>query len=85
MVTATLRSVGGSVMIAIPKAMLEGLGLAANAKVGLRVDRGRLVVEPRPRPKYSLAQLLAECDLDAPMSEEEREWDRLPEAGREAL
>ena len=85
MVTATLRSVGGSVMVAIPKAMLEGLGLAANAKVGLRLDRGRLVVEPRPKPKYTLAQLLAECDLDAPMGEEELEWDRMPTVGREIL
>ena len=37
----TLRTVGGSTMVAIPKAILEGLGLAANAKVGLRIDRGQ--------------------------------------------
>lgn len=71
---ATLRSVGGSVMMAIPKAILEALGLAANEKVGLSVADGRLVVEPAPRPRYSLAELVARCDPEAPLSEDEREW-----------
>jgi len=71
---ATLRSVGGSVMMAIPKAILEALGLAANEKVGLSVADGRLVVEPAPRPRYRLAELVARCDPEAPLSEDEREW-----------
>lgn len=71
---ATLRTVGGSVMMVIPKAILEALGLAANEKVGLSVSEGRLVVEPTPGPRYSLAELVAQCDPDAPLSDEEREW-----------
>ena len=62
----TLRAVGGSVMFAIPKAILDGLGLAPNAQVGLSVEDGRIIVEPHPRPRYSLDELLAQCDSSAP-------------------
>ena len=81
----TLRTVGGSTMVAIPKAILEGLGLAANAKVGLRIDRGRLVVEPRPKPRYVLGELLAVCDPAAPPAEEDKHWDAAAQIGREVL
>lgn len=80
---ATLRTVGGSVMMAIPKAILEALGLSANEKVGLSVADGRLVVEPTPRPRYSLADLVAQCDPAAPASKEEREWMNLEPVGDE--
>jgi antitoxin ChpS len=84
MLTSTLRNVGGSVMMAIPKSLLEGLGLSANTKVGLSLDHGRLVVEPRPKPKYTLAELLAQCNPDASESEQEREWQAMESIGREA-
>ncbi len=82
---ATLRTVGGSVMVAIPKAVLEALGLQANTKVGLTLDDGRLVIEPSPRRRYTLDELLAQCDPDAPMSQEDQDWLRDPPVGREAF
>lgn len=85
MLTSTLRSVGGSVMMAIPKPVLDGLGLAPNTKVALRIEEGRLVVEPRPRPRYTLAELVAQCDADAPPSEEVRAWDEAEPVGGEIL
>ena len=60
--TTNLRKVGGSVMLAVPPAILEMLHLQAGATVGVSVDGGRLVIEPRPRPRYTLAELLAEAD-----------------------
>lgn len=45
-----LRKVGGSVTLAVPPALLDLLSLSRGAKVGLSVDRGRLVVEPHPQP-----------------------------------
>jgi antitoxin ChpS len=32
------------------------------------------IVEPRPRPRYTLDELLAQCDPQAARSKEEREW-----------
>lgn len=84
MLTSTLRNVGGSVMMVIPKPLLEGLGMAANTKVALSVEQGRLVVEPRPKPRYTLAELLAQCDPAAPISAEEQEWQNIEPVGQEA-
>jgi antitoxin ChpS len=72
--TTNLRKVGGSVMLAVPPALLDVLHLAAGAKVGLVVDNGRLVVEPAARPRYTLEELLAQCDASIEISAEDREW-----------
>jgi antitoxin ChpS len=72
--TTNLRKVGGSVMLAVPPALLDILHLRPGAKVGLAVENGRLVVEPQQHPRYTLDELLAQCDPKAPRSKEEREW-----------
>ena len=72
--TTNLRKVGGSVMLAVPPALLDVLHLAAGAKVGLIVDNGRLVVETAARPRYTLEELLAQCDASTEISAEDREW-----------
>jgi antitoxin ChpS len=83
--TTTLRAVGGSVMFAIPKALLESLDLHANQQVDVSLVGGQMVVAPRAKPRYTLAALLQECDADAPLSGEEQQWLDLPDAGREAF
>jgi antitoxin ChpS len=72
--TTSLRKVGGSIMLAVPPALLDILHLRPGAKVGLAVKGGRLVVEPQQRPRYTLDELLAQCNPKAPRSKEEREW-----------
>ncbi len=80
-----LRKVGGSVMLAVPPAILELLSLKAGATVGVAVEDGRLVVEPKPRPRYTMAELLAASDFAAPQPAEAREWVDAPAVGREPL
>ena len=72
--TTNLRKVGGSVMLAVPPALLEILHLQPGAKVGMAVESGRLVVEPAPRRRYTLDELLAQCDPKAPRAKEEQAW-----------
>jgi antitoxin ChpS len=74
MYTTNLRKVGGSVMLAVPPALLDILQLRPGAKVGLAVQSGRLVVEPQQRPHYTLDELLAQCNPKALRSKEDREW-----------
>ncbi len=70
----SLRKVGGSVMLAVPPALLDLLDLRSGAQVGLAVEGGRLIVEPQERPHYTLTELLAQCDPKAPVGKEDREW-----------
>ena len=83
--TTSLRKVGGSIMLAVPPALLDVLHLAAGAKVGLAVDNGRLVVEPSARPRYTLAELLAQCDPSADLSAEDQKWLDAKLVGNELL
>ena len=55
MADAILRQSGGSVILAIPKALLEALGLSANSKVNLSVRGGALTVTPG----YDIDELVA--------------------------
>ena len=77
--TTNLRKVGGSVMLAVPPALLNILRLRPGASVGLAVESGHLVVkpqrEPRKRPRYTLDELLAQCNPKAALSrKKERAW-----------
>jgi antitoxin ChpS len=74
MYTTNLRKVGGSVMLAVPPALLDILRLEPGAKVGIAVESGRMIVEPQRRPRYTLDELLAQCDPKAAQTGEEREW-----------
>jgi antitoxin ChpS len=83
--TTNLRKVGGSVMLAVPPALLDILHLQPGAKVDLAVDSGRLVIQPRQRPRFTLTELLAQCNPKARRSKEEREWLDNKLAGRELI
>jgi len=85
MLTTKLRKVGGSVMMTVPPAILDLLSLQADATVALAVEGQRLIVESPRKPRYTLAELLAQCDADAPHSEEDRDWIDSAPVGRELL
>ena len=83
--TTNLRKVGGSVMLAVPPAILDLLQLEAGSSVGLAVTNGRLVVEPMTRPRYTLDELLTQCDAAAPINTQDRDWLDSQPVGNELL
>jgi antitoxin ChpS len=86
MASVTLRNLGGSVVMTVPKKILGLVHLDAGSKVELRVHGGRLIVEPGKRPRYTLAELLSRCrpnDL-APKQTDDR-WLRGGPVGRELI
>lgn len=83
MLTTTLRKVGGSIMMVVPPAVLDMLHLHAGATVALAVEGERLIIESSVKPNYTLDELVAQCDLSAPLSDEDRSWANLPSVGRE--
>lgn len=80
-----LRKVGGSVMLAVPPALLDILNLRPGAEVGIGVEAGRLIVEPPQRPHYTLTELLAQCDSKRKRTRQERQWLSDKAQGRELI
>ena len=79
--TATLRAVGGSVSVSLPRQLLRTLGLEAGASVVVTLEAGRLVLAP-VKPRHTLADLLAGMKPgDMPTA---KGWGDARPAGREA-
>ena len=75
-------------MLAVPPAILDVLKLKVGGVVGLTVDEeGRLVVEPKPQPRYSLAELLVEQEAATEIMQNDElvEWTNSQPAGRELI
>ena len=85
MYTANLRKVGGSVMVAVPPALLEMLDMDSSSAVVMGVEAGRIIIESKKRKKYSLQELLSQCDKTAPISDEDRAWSSNSTAGKELI
>jgi antitoxin ChpS len=74
--SVTLRRAGGSLTMTIPRTLVNELGLAEGAKLDVSIESGRLVAEPaKPqRPRFALEDLLADCDPQAGLAQEEQAW-----------
>ncbi|MCY4407607.1 MAG: antitoxin [Rhodospirillaceae bacterium] len=83
--TTSLLKVGGSVMLAVPPPLLDPLEPRAGTPVNVGIMDGRLVVEPRTRPAYTLEELLTQCDETAPDDAKDRAWLDASPAGDELL
>jgi antitoxin ChpS len=83
MATARLRALGGSTIIAIPPALLSQVGLTAGGTVDLMIEGDRIVLRKpaKSRRRYTLAELLAQCE-PGPF-EVDQEWMDAPAVGKE--
>jgi antitoxin ChpS len=85
--TTTLRQSGGSIIVSIPKAYIDQLGLTADTPVDISLEGNRIIIARRGR--IGLAARLATCDFRKPMTKEERrwlrEWDEAPPVGDEII
>jgi antitoxin ChpS len=83
--TTHLRKVGGSVMMALPPALLEMLQLKVGATVGLAVADGLLLVDPKSKQHYTLQELLDKSDFSETQAPHERAWVDAPPVGGELI
>ena len=87
--TTTVKKAGGSLMVTVPAPLRDALRLSEGQELTVTVEGGRLVYEAkarrRRRSKYTLEELLAQCDFSQPYSEEELAWLNAPPVGREVL
>jgi antitoxin ChpS len=83
--TTNLRKVGGSIMLAVPPALLDVLRLQPGARVGIAIESGRLIVKPQKRPRYTLDELLAQCKPKPPRARADKQWLDSKPVGRELI
>lgn len=83
--TTNLRKVGGSVMLTLPPAFLEQLKLQPGSTVGLSIEGGSLVINPQPKPEYTLAELLAASDYTKVDAKEDLAWTAGEALGKELI
>lgn len=79
-----LRKVGGSVMLAIPPALLDALDMTTDTPVELSIKSGKLLVEMQRGPRFTLDELLMQCSPKN-RSAEDRAWINAPVVGREII
>lgn len=81
---ATLKKAGGSLIMTVPASARDALHLSEGQEMDIAVADGRMTVTAtHSRPRYSLKELLAQCDPDTPISDETRAWSEAPPQGRE--
>lgn len=83
MPTATLRIVGGSVVNAIPKKLLELGHLQSGSQVSIDVQQGQLILKAKKAKRYTLAELAAQCDPSLAITPEKQQWLDAPAVGLE--
>jgi antitoxin ChpS len=79
---ATVQKMDGSLVVVLPPELQQELQLAEGTQLEMRAEQGRVNVRRR---KYTLKELLDQCDFSIPMSDEEREWIDAPRVGRELI
>ena len=81
----TLIRFGNSVGLTIPRALCEQLGLSAGQRVEARESGGKLIIAPKARSRYRLADMLALCDPKAPLPSDLAAWEAAAPLGNEVL
>ncbi|MCL2831234.1 MAG: ChpB-ChpS toxin-antitoxin system antitoxin [Betaproteobacteria bacterium] len=78
---ATLRKYGNSTVVVLPPSVLKDLGLSAGETMSMTTE-GKKIVLAR-QCKYRLADMIAQCDLNAPPPEDLALWDATKPVGQE--
>ena len=75
---STLRKMGNSTGLILPKAILDQLALVCGAKVELRVENGEVIARPAKRKVREGWEEDAKRIGAEGLTEEEREWLNMP-------
>ncbi|MBV4534502.1 MULTISPECIES: AbrB/MazE/SpoVT family DNA-binding domain-containing protein [Pseudomonas] len=75
---------GNSAAIRLPAAVLKQMRLGIGSKMSLDTAGESMVLKPvRSKPRYKLEELMAQCDLEAPETEELAAWNAMRPVGKE--
>ncbi|EPY9097488.1 type II toxin-antitoxin system ChpS family antitoxin [Shigella dysenteriae] len=78
----TIKRWGNSSGMVIPNVVMKELNLRPGQSVEAQVSNNQLILTPISR-RYSLDELLAQCDMNATELSEQDVWDKSTPAGDE--
>lgn len=79
-----VRKIGNSAGAIFPAPLLNKLGLRIGDDIIFH-EKGNKVFITSSKPKYKLDELLAQCDFDAPLSDDEKLWLDAEPLGNEVI
>ena len=83
-IEVVLRKFGNSTGVAFPPGILKDLGLQAGSSLLMdTTSAGQITLEPKR--KFSLEQLLSQCNMNAKRPSDMEAWDESSRAGQEML
>lgn len=79
----SIKKLGNSVGILLPSILVKSLNLSVGQSVEIESLDGNLVVKPNQTRRYTLVELIAQCNPKAPMPAEIAGWENMPLVGLE--
>ncbi len=79
-----IRKIGNSAGAIIPALLLKKLNISKGDSIEITEDNHKIIISPC-KIKYSLKELLSQCDENAAMPKILNEWEQLSPVGREVL
>ncbi len=81
-----IRKIGNSAGAILPAALLKKLDLSEGDSIEITEIENKLIIEPcKIKNKYTLKELLSQCDQNSPLPDSVNEWDNIEPVGREAV
>ncbi len=77
-----IRKIGNSAGVVIPAPVLEQLNASVGTSLDANVQGGQLTLSAA-KPRYTLTELLAQCDPNAPVSVDVQDWQNTKPVGNE--
>lgn len=78
-----IRKLGNSAGIILPSALLRSLNLTVGSAVNAEQVKGKLILTPAPKTRYTLSELMAKCNPKSPLSDDIKEWNSMTPVGKE--
>ena len=79
----SIKKLGNSAGILLPSVLMRALNLSVGQSVNIETVDGNLLVKPQTARRYTLKELLAQCNANVPMPAEVMEWENMPSVGLE--
>ncbi|MBE9525717.1 MAG: AbrB/MazE/SpoVT family DNA-binding domain-containing protein [Proteobacteria bacterium] len=81
-----IRKIGNSAGVILPSVILKKLHLSEGDAIEISENKNQIMITPKQeKPKYTLKELLSQCDLNATMPEVVKEWDEMSSVSLESL